>query len=292
MIEPQTERRAVKTLMLRIVSGHLALLMAIASTGCAVNPGGNFGDGDLDPEELDPAVTQAVESVSDQLESVFAALTTGVTVDPDVVLDPPDSGCPAVETEIVGTSGVVTFDYGDGCASTLFDGAVVAGAVRVTLEILTQAITLDYFGFALDNRTLDGQVGVELTTIDPTNRSIGVTMDITTQDVGSIDGTMTVTSSTADDGREIIITQGEFRVADTATSRFYDVTAQQVVSNRAKNGTAAPEGGTVSFEIAGAGPGGSALLVVVTFTADTPLTGVVLVQVGSLAAVEYQLLGL
>ncbi len=280
-------------LFIRSTSVFAALVLAaLLLHGCAVNPDGNFGSGDTEPDELDPAVTQAVESVSDQFESAFAALTTGVTVEPDIILNPPASGCPAVETEIVGTSGVLTFDYGDGCASDLFQGAVVAGAIRIAIDIVSQEISLDYFDFMLDTRTIDGRVVVALAGINPQNRTIDATLDVTTAGVGSIDGMMTVTSSEAAEGMEIVITTGTFRVSDVEAGRFYDVTATDVISNRGKNGTAAPEAGTASFEIAGAGPGGAALLVVVTFTEDTPLTGVVLVQVGSLAPVEYQLLGL
>lgn len=278
----------------RRAASMFVLCLAVSVSGCVTGGGGGGNDNGVlpPPEELDEDVAQAVEAVSAQIESTFAALTVGSAVALDFNIDAPDTECPTFDLEVgddlVATA---TFDYGDGCPSTLFDGQIVSGAVIASANVLTQNIALEYDDFTL-NRTLDGTVEIVVTGETGSTRAIDATLDIATADIGSADGALTVTTQDDGDTLEIVIVDGVLDVTDEGTNSFYEVTITDLVSNLEANGVFTPESGALSFDIAGAGPGGSDLLVVVTFRADTPISGIVLVQVGSLPVVEYQLMGL
>ncbi len=270
----------------------VAALVPVSACVTVGGGNGNTNDNGSTQAEIDPAVAEAVDAVSAQLETTFAAMTSGVSQTFESLLasvaGQNTSDCPTVELgEIDLTGATATFDYGDGCPSDLFDGATVSGSVVLTLGISPPAIGLDYLAFSFSGRTIDGTVGIAISGNEAETRSFETAIDLTTEELGTVDGDITVTSEDTIDGLELVITEGTLQVTDDATNRFYEATLTGLVSNLAANGNFVPESGTVAFEIAGEGPGGSDLLVVVTFTAESPSTGVVLVQVGSLPQTEY-----
>lgn len=244
--------------------------------------GGGGGSGSLSEEEQ-----AAVDLVMVQLEAM-AATASGMTELFNSASFNPEDGdaefgeCPHVTAHREGTSGSIILDFSEeGCSGGALGDTTAKGTITLEYSIdnapqVTVAATFDMF--SVEGTSIDGEVSGEAT-LSASGSAISATFSLDTSN-GSIGGQVTISGGGETEG--ITIPEGQVTFVNNQGTG-YVVTLEGIVINPSQNGNIIPSSGTVAISAVE-----DDLEITVTFTADSPQTGVVLVSVGGLPAVEYQ----
>lgn len=254
------------------------------------NTDGNVNDNDDgDGDGLTAEQEAAVEAVTLLLNDLAAAFS-GLKEMANPESYPTDSAsfgtCPVVSASRDGTTWTIGLDYGDGCTNEYYGDATVSGQVTAVVDAEALTVEITFEAFSVDESTVDGTLSATLLSrpSDQLPFAIEASVDLET-DNGLIVGTVTVFISSSDG--EITLTDGQFTLVDNDDTA-YVVSVDELVIDPQEHGNLIPEEGTASFELA-TGVGDLTVLVTITFTEESPSTGVVLVTVGDAEPVEYTL---
>ncbi len=250
-------------------------------------------DGTTSTTGLTTAQKTAVGDVAEQtaaLGSVWGTCsglsTTDLNLNP-VAQDATVGECPSVSLLMPDPQSLtVNLEFGiEGCSGPATGGQTISGSVNITISRGTQSASVVFDDLALDDQAVTGTVTATLEKTDAAVTFTG-TCDITTAQVGSTEGSITVAITTAG---LITITSADATLSTgTAT---YDVALANVVLDPLNNGNFWPESGTATFEVPNDGPGPDTLTVVVTFSEQTPVDGTVQVTVAGAGPYTYQIPG-
>ncbi len=233
------------------------------------------------------AVNEAVALVAEQLVTAAAALGTCTPLaDPRIDLGVNKYGswgqCPVIAYVSGSLYAAIHVDYGDaGCSAPFMAGRWVIGGGGTIIVQSTHTADVRFLDLVVGGRAVSGGLKATLANGGGIARLSG-TCVIDTAGVGRTAGELAVTLS--QDGA-LILSSGELAMDDGGAR--YTVTPAGVAIDPVANGNFVPGGGSVAFAI-----GGVAESVVMTFTAESPQTGTVLVSVDGGAAYEYQVPGL
>ncbi len=266
----------------RFVSFTLVLSLALL-VGCPLPPGpdGNGGT----PDTLSPQVQQAVDEVMARTQAVFQAVASfvdGVDISNDAMFE----GCPDVDAQLLDGVVSIVLDYGDGCTNDVYGDATIRGRIVLTFNIIARSLSVQYEDFSIDDRTVTGSFILELDRVVGASRLFG-SIDITTSDAGSIEGTLDVEVRLA----TVTITLSQADLMLTDESDTFEVSIDGVVIKPKEHANFIPEAGTISFEIADDDTPLESLAIVIAFDSESPVDGTVTITVGSAPPLEYQLPG-
>lgn len=234
-----------------------------------------------------------VQDVVAQVMALSAALsTTGslgdAQLDPDSIAATGTFGtCPAVTFTADAGNAVITFDFGTGCTATLNANQIIVGTVQIGLARATRTVVANFDNFSIDARSVTGQIQATLTRITSGVGLEGL-LNLSTALVGSAVGTYAAQITTAG---LITIPSATLVISDDEGNR--NITLTNIVIDPASNGNFVPEAGTAAIEIPLTQiltPG--AARIVITFDENSPVDGTVSVQVGSQAAIDYDVPGI
>ncbi len=268
-----------------------AMSTLVLFTGCTVTPPG----GNDNTPELTDQQQAAVDSVVTQMRAVGQTLGGFSALD-DV--DPQGDGtfgaCPAVTVDGQALPAVqITLDYGDGCESTLYPDAAVSGSVTADTAIGSQAVSLTFNAFGVDDEVTSGTAELTRASVNGSTQWTAA-LDIETTGIGTAEGTITVMFTvTGEDGAASVVIDvpdGTLTLTNVDDDA-YDVEVQAIVMAPTANGNFLPEDGTLTFDIPNDGPGPDTITVVIAFTEHSPEDGEVLVSVGGADAVSYHVPG-
>jgi hypothetical protein len=247
----------------------------------------------VDPNDIALTIEQqnAVQFVAQQLSAFGAVLGIDASLTSSQLnLDSIQSlgvfgTCPTVSFAAGSDTALIEFNFGTGCSSSATGGQTVSGAADIDVDRGTRSAAVTFQNLAIGGHSITGTLAVTVTAATGGGVRLEGTVDVTTADIGHVTGSVTATITT---GGVITISTGSLTVASGATS--YAVTLANLVIDPVGNGNFVPEGGTATFSVPHEGAGPDTL--VVTFTSQSPSTGVVRVQVGSAAAINYDVPGL
>ncbi len=273
--------------LLRVISFAVIGLLLVA--GCPTQT----TDGTTTTSGLTTAQKTAVSDVAGQTEalsSVWGTCSGLSTTDLDLnpaAQDGTLGECPAVSLLMPDPQSLrVNLEFGiEGCSGPATGGQTVSGSVSITISRGTKSASVAFDDLALDDQAVTGTITA---TLEKTDAAVSLTgtCDITTAQVGSATGTITVQITTAG---LITITTGDVTLSTSTAT--YAVALANVVLDPINNGNFWPESGTATFEVPNDGPGPDTLTVVVTFSSQTPVDGTVQVTVEGAGPYTYQIPG-
>jgi hypothetical protein len=180
----------------------------------------------------------------------------------------------------------VTLDFGGGCTPVMYPDVTVTGSIGGTVTFGPFSINLTLDSFSVGGDTIDGEV--ELAFVKEEG-SVGFTgdMDLSTSSGGSV--TLESVQWTLDAATGVVILSGT-GIGEEADGDVYQIELAEVVIDGQGNGNFIPESGVATVTLPNEdqifGPDSTTMKV--TFTSETPTTGVVLVSVNGATAIEYQ----
>lgn len=269
---------------------HRCLLgLLLALLGC----GGNGGGGTAAPTELTEAQrAQTGEAVDLLMALAEAAASFAPVAELDLSSFDADSGtvgtCPRIAGDRGGGVLTLDVDYGTGCSSPNAGNEVRVGSVQLILDLLARSAVASFVDLQLGDEAVTGTLGGQLngSPLDPD--SIGATANLTFADRGTIAGTATVGFGV---NGAVLLPAGNLALTEPGGAT-YAVTLANVVIDPAGNGNFVPESGTATIAIPNEGLGPATINVGLTFTAQTPLTGTVLLSVNGSPAIPATIPGL
>jgi hypothetical protein len=196
--------------------------------------------------------------------------------------------CPMVESGIDADTqqATVALGFGDGCAPVLYPDVTVSGSIGGTVTLAPLTLSLEFASFSVGGDTIDGDI--ELTFVKSAG-SVGFTgdMDLITASGGSV--TLDSAQWTLDTASGVVTLSGS-GVGEESDGDVYLIKLDAVVIDGQGNGNFIPESGSVTVTLRNAdlvfGPDSTSLQM--TFTSQTPATGIVLLSVNGAGAIEYQ----
>lgn len=194
--------------------------------------------------------------------------------------------CPAVAIERTANTATITLDFGDGCDAPATADLTVRGRITLSVRVSTGQATVNFDGFAIASRSIDGTADVEISR-ESGGVKLNGTIDLDIEGVGAIDG----------DFIALIRSNGTITIdfADvdltTATSVF-QVVLESLVSDPLTNNTFVPQSGRATFEVPSETNADQTETVVVTFDDQSPVDGSVSVTVEGGQSIDYTIPGL
>ncbi len=198
------------------------------------------------------------------------------------------SDCPTFETGIDPDSqqATVVFDFGGGCAPTLYPDVTVSGLIGGTVTFGPFSINLTLDSFSVGGDTIDGEIELAFVKEDG---SVGFTgdMDLSLSSGGSVtlDSVQWALDTTTG-----VVTMSGTGIGEEADGDVYALKLDEIVIDGQGNGNFIPESGVATVTLPNEdlifGPGSTILEM--TFRSQTPTDGIVLVSVNGAAAIEYQ----
>lgn len=183
---------------------------------------------------------------------------------------------PKVSSERTDEGFVVTVDYGTTPVTTV-GGRVISGVFTITRNRIARTGTVLFTDVTINGRTYSGST--TMTNLEVTRDSVSsiLTYDLTIGGVGRTAGTSSITTVRAT--RVVTITTGLHTVTPEDGGSTYTVVPENIVMDPVNNRNMVPESGTrtIRYEIV-RGPVTVPVTVVVTYTAESPATGVVMVS--------------
>jgi hypothetical protein len=239
-------------------------------------------------------VSAATDLVELELEAYARGLASFMDgLDPKADVDEGEmaiyGSCP-MATAGGGENGVVIIlNYGDECTNDRYGSAKLSGTATVTvLGQIWGAVVPD---FTIDGTTIVGGANCNRLADREAGATLQGNITFTSEGIGQGLGPATVSFDL--DTSVITISEAEITlknttgVTDTPDTIRYDVIFDNVVIDPVGNGNFTPQSGNVSF----VGPGDSGTIVV-TYSSESPDSGVVEVTVGDAEAVDYVVTGL
>jgi hypothetical protein len=249
--------------------------------GAGGGTSGSSGNGGNSPTpgRLATGIETAVDAVVPQIEAAAAALgVLTALADARCTLAPNSQDeygvCPTTRWAASAENALVAVDYGAGCRSAATAQEFFVGNLAMVVPRSTYEAELEYVAFRVDGRTVTGHFVVQLTAFGGGVATAG-DCEINTSGLGTTSGQF---------GLSAAAPGGTFQLAGSLDLGGYGSDVAVSV-NPVGHENFIPQGGTLAFS---AVDGGASHAVVVTFTAGSPVTGVVLVSVDGGAAVEYQ----
>lgn len=273
----------------------LGLVLTIATTGCGRFAGGGDGNGGGDggtggdgsggdgsmtlSDDVKAAVDSALaksmvttESVTGTLEG-FTAADLGNSIG--------TTGCPSLGFAADNNVLVGTLDFGNGCDNEYFPNLVTGSiAMEIDLNELSFAITLVNFGAG--DGTTNGSIAYDFT-VEQVARALVGNVNLTHSEEGTVAGDIDMLVRVSQDYIEI---RSATLAVDDLAGASASLAMIGLLYHPIANGNFIPESGTITFDAQDAD---EMVTVTVTFTADSPSTGVVLVTAGRVESQEYQL---
>ncbi|MBC8137015.1 MAG: hypothetical protein H8F28_14130 [Fibrella sp.] len=194
---------------------------------------------------------------------------------------------PRVSVERTEEGVVVTVDYGTTPVTTP-GGREVSGVFIITRNRIARTGTVVFTDVIINGRAISGSTS--LTNLEVTRESVSsiLTYDLTIGGVGRTAGTSTILTERSP--RLITITTGLHTVTPEGGTNTYTVVPDNLVMDPVNNQNMIPESGTRTIRYEIARPNITIpVLVVVTYTAESPATGVVSVSTNSGEPVPYTL---
>ena len=271
--------------MLPRLARSMKLLVPVilaAASGCQDSSAGGPTQVSLTAEQQ-----EVITAVVQQVEAAAAAMATfsgvvdahaiavgGVSADADA--------CPAITAELQASVIEMSIDFGEACTNGWLGGRSASGAITATFNIAARVITLEFDNVSIDDRGVDGRAALERRDDLTTGAtSLEGTIDITTAQVGSVEGDATI-SFDRDTG---VITVSYATLTLTgADGTEYTVTLEDIVVDPVENGNFVPEAGTAEIAMSPR--------IVITFDDESPVDGTVDVTVGIVPAGEYKVPGI
>ncbi len=198
------------------------------------------------------------------------------------------SDCPTFETGIDADSqqATVALDFGEGCAPALYPDVTVSGSISGTVTIGPFSISLTLDSFSVGGDTIDGEI--ELAFVKEEG-SVGFTgdMDLSSSSGGSV--TLESVQWALDTTTGVVTISGA-GIGEEPDGDVYQIELDEIVIDGQGNGNFIPESGVATVTLPNEdflfGPDSTVLQV--TYTSQTPTTGIVLVSVNGAVAIEYQ----
>lgn len=198
------------------------------------------------------------------------------------------SDCPTFETgiDIDSQQATVLIDFGEGCTPVLYPDVTVSGSIGGTVTIGPFSINLTLDSFAVGGDTIDGEIELAFVKEDG---SVGFTgdMDLSLSSGGSVTLESVQWSLDTTTG---VVTMSGTGIGEEPDGDVYQLELADIVIDGQGNGNFIPESGVATVTLPNEdlifGPDSTVLEV--TFTSQTPTTGIVLVSVNGAAAIEYQ----
>lgn len=243
--------------------------------------------------ELTTEETEAVESAARQTET--SAATSAATsyarqteeTNARITIQQ-FSDCPTFETGVDADSqqATLTLDFGEGCTPALYPDVTVSGSIAGTVTIGPFSINLTLVSFSVGGDTIDGEVELAFVKEDG---SVGFTgdMDLSTSSGGSV--TLESVQWALDTATGVVTVSGT-GIGEEPDGDVYQIELAEIVIDGQGNGNFIPESGVVTVTL----PDEDLVFTTksttldVTFTSQTPTTGIVLVSVNGAPAIEYQ----
>ncbi len=198
------------------------------------------------------------------------------------------SDCPTFQTGIDADSqqATVMLDFGGGCSPVLYPDVSVSGSIGGAVTIGPFSINLTLDSFSVGGDTIDGEIELAFVKEDG---SVGFTGDMDLS--SSAGGSVTLESvQWALDTTTGVVTMSGTGIGEEPDGDVYLIELDEIVIDGQGNGNFIPESGVVTVTLPNEdlvfGPDSTSLGV--TFTSQTPTTGIVLVSVNGAAAIEYQ----
>jgi hypothetical protein len=196
--------------------------------------------------------------------------------------------CPHVAFASGTVAAVAYIDFGGGCSSPATAQDVVRGAVDLMFHRDSGIADIDtdpYAPLFWDDRAISGSLDALLTWLDNGIRMSGP-CQLNTDGIGSTSGELTVDLDRA--GTLTFTSTGSLAVSN-GTARYAPTVSAAIVDPIA-SGNFVPGSGTVTCEVQV--DESTSDTITITFTAQTPLDGTVLVSVDGGADVDYQVPGI
>lgn len=284
----------------------LGLVLTLATTGCGRFAGGNGdgggaggdgtggdgtggdgtggdgtgGDGSATlSAEVKSAVDSAFAKAQVTTESVTGTLDGFTAADLGTSIG--STGCPSLSFTADNNILAGSLDFGTGCDNEYFPNLVTGSiAMDIDLNELSFAITLVDFG--ADGATTNGTIQYDFT-VEQVARALVGSVNLTHSEEGTLAGDIDMLVRVSQDYIEI-------RSATLAVNDLAGASANLAMTgllyHPIANGNFIPESGTITFDAQDAD---EMVTVTITFTAESPSTGVVLVTAGRVESQEYQL---
>jgi len=237
---------------------------------------------DLTIDNEDEAATSAM-ALAGGLGGVLSAFAAALSTDPSSL---PEGitvvqGCPLVTYQRAGSTVLATVDYGDGCAGEGPRADTISGVVVLTINLTAKSVAAAFDQFAVDGQAVTGTLSATLHSQSWTAPTFDLAIDLTVAERGTIAGTLTGMSV---DGGMVSIPAGELDLTPAGGTTTYHAVLTNIVINRPANGNSSPQAGSIALTWTDTNLFGLPVTqtVVVTFDGDTPTSGQVTVQIGSL----------
>ncbi|MBC7808878.1 MAG: hypothetical protein H7145_22320 [Akkermansiaceae bacterium] len=183
---------------------------------------------------------------------------------------------PVVSTERTEDGFVVTVDYGT-TPVTAPGGREVSGVFTITRNRVARTGSVVFTDVTINGRAINGSTSLTNLEVNKDGVSSTLTYDLTIGGVGRSTGTSSIITERAT--RLVTITTGLYTITPEGGGNVYSVVPDNIVLDPVNNRNMVPESGTrtIRYDIVRTNitiP----VIVVVTYTADSPSTGVVSVS--------------
>lgn len=192
------------------------------------------------------------------------------------------SACPAITLQLIESALTLELDYGAGCVAVNQGNSIISGALAITGNADTRTLDFTYDQLTVDSRSVDGAINLTFMPVAGAT-TVDAAFTITTSDHGQATGDASVRINFTTS--QMTMTSGmlTFMNLDDETSI---AVAENLFYDPVQFGNFIPAGGTITFEVLNeATPAvDDTVEIVVTFDAQSPVTGVVHVTIGRVDA--------
>lgn len=192
------------------------------------------------------------------------------------------SACPVITLQLVASALTLELDYGTGCVAVNQGNALISGALAITGNADTRTLDFTYDQLTVDSRSIDGAINLTFMPVAGAT-TVNAAFDITASDHGQATGDAAVRINFT--SGQMTMTSGMLTFVNLDDETSIAV-AENLFYDPAQFGNFIPAGGTITFEVLNeATPAvDDTVDIVVTFDAESPVTGVVHVSVGRVDA--------
>lgn len=282
---------------LRLTAVWVALACGL-TVGCVPGmPAGNAnGGGQAPPGNAGntPALTDgqraAVNDVVAELRGLGVTLAAMSDFDnQDTPPDAPAGTCPVKAATLEpGCFVLVTQDFGPACSGPRFGDAVISGTVTECIVSAAGDRTPDLSGLVINDVQIGGTAVFTVTPDTTDGGTRDATVDITTSTTAAVQGDIVLDYDAATGVLNLL----DATLTVTTGSAAYEIAVTAIDMDPGVTGTFMPVAGSVTFDVPPAGAiGDPAATIGVTFTAESPIDGVVGVTVAGGDAILHQIPG-
>lgn len=198
--------------------------------------------------------------------------------------------CPTIDISLNQSAFTINFDFGDSCTPTLYPDVTFSGTIGGTIVFSTRTLTLEMDGFSAGGETATGDATLTFSnSAESVEFNADAAFTVTNHGNADVNADWTVTKASG------VVTLNTLSGSATDSGGTdYAMGCESLVFDPAGNSNFVPESGTatLTFDDQNSGPRGDVqTTILVTFNAQSPVDGTVLVSINGGTAFEYTLEG-